>query len=163
MNFVCQQCKQAKATVHVTDTFPEKRERHLCEDCAAKENLIVTQKHVPTHEILKEFIKQKSGFSEAADVTCPNCGISFQEFQLKGQLGCPEDYTVFAEFLDPLIERAHEGATHHVGKVPPKADESIHTHTKLLRLRGELQDAIDREQYERAAQLRDDISAMESQ
>jgi len=42
MNYVvCQRCHQAKATVHITDTAPEKRERHLCEDCAEKEGVII--------------------------------------------------------------------------------------------------------------------------
>lgn len=162
MQVVCQHCKQARATVHVTDTFPTKRERHLCEGCAIKENLIATQKHEPTNVILQEFIKHKTGLSALDNITCPKCGMTFKEFQSKGQLGCPEDYTVFKAVLDPLIERAHDGATHHVGKVPVQADETVRRQTELLKLRRSLDAAVAHEDYEEAARLRDRIRAIES-
>jgi protein arginine kinase activator len=161
MSFPCQRCQQARATVHVTDTVPEKRERHLCEACAEKEGIIVKQQYPGTNEILQQFIKQKTGLSSADDLTCPKCGLTFREFQLKGQLGCPHDYVAFAPVLTPLIERAHDGATHHIGKVPPTADETIKRETGLLRLRRVLQEAIDQENYELAARVRDEIKTLE--
>ncbi len=163
MRIVCQHCKKAKATVHVTDTFPTKRERHLCEACAVKEKLIATpQTHETTHAILEEFIKHKVGLQAADDLSCPKCGMTFRSFQVKGQLGCPQDYEVFREVLDPLLKRAHEGATHHVGRVPPQADKTVHKQTGVLRLRRELQEALDQEDYEHAALLRDRIQAIEN-
>lgn len=161
MNVECQHCKQAKATVHITDTVPEKRELHLCEKCAEKEGVIVKQHHT-TNEILQKFIKHKAGLVTANDIACPKCGTTFREFQVKGQLGCPHDYEVFNKFLAPLIERAHQGATHHVGKVPRTADDVVRRQTGLQRLRHELQEAIDHENYESAARVRDQIEALES-
>ena len=64
--------------------------------------------------------------------------------------------------LHSLIERAHEGATHHVGKVPATADANIRRHTGLLKLRRELQDALEKENYEEAAKVRDQISTLET-
>jgi len=161
---LCQRCNQAKATVHVTDTVPEKRERYLCEDCAEKENIIIKQKHQNPNDILQQFIKHKVGATGKAldDLTCPQCGMTFREFQAKGQLGCPNDYTVFQAFLMPLIERAHEGATHHVGKVPPTEGTTVQRQTGLQRLRRELQDAVEQENYEQAARVRDQIRQMET-
>ncbi len=163
MSIVCEHCNQARATVHITDTVPEKRERHLCEDCAQKEGVIIKQQHQTTNEILQQFIKHKTGLGGADDVTCPKCGLTFREFQLKGQLGCPHDYSAFQALLMPLIERAHEGATHHVGKIPATADETVRKQTGLLRLRRELQEAIEQEDYELAARVRDSIQTMESE
>lgn len=160
MNFVCQRCKQAKATVHITDTMPAKREQHLCEECAEKEGVIVKQHHT-TNEILQQFIKQKAGIGADDDLTCPKCGLSFREFQVKGQLGCPNDYEVFKAVLTPLIERAHEGGTHHVGKMPVTAAPTLRREAGLLRLRRQLQEAVDKENYELAARVRDEIQAME--
>ena len=134
MNFVCQRCKQAKATVHITDTMPEKRERHLCEECAEKENVIIKQHHKTTSAILQEFIKHKVAPGVDDDRACPRCGMTFREFRLKGQLGCPHDYDVFRSLLTPLIERAHAGASQHVGKVPDTADATVRRQTGLLRL-----------------------------
>ncbi|UCE59997.1 MAG: UvrB/UvrC motif-containing protein [Phycisphaerales bacterium] len=157
MNYVCQHCNQSKATVHITDTMPEKRERHLCEVCAEKEGVIIKQQHQTTNAILQEFIKHKSGLAGVDDRTCPRCGMTFREFRLKGQLGCPDDYEAFRSLLQPLIERAHEGGTQHIGKVPSTADETIRKQTGLLRLRRELDEAVDQENYELAARLRDQI------
>jgi len=162
MSLSCQRCQQAKATVHVTDTIPEKRERHLCESCAEKEGIIVKQQYQTTNEILQQFIKHKTGLGQSDDLTCPQCGLTFREFQTKGHLGCPNDYSAFAAALTPLIERAHEGATHHVGKVPPTAGEGVTRETGLLRLRRTLQEAIDDEDYERAARVRDEIKTLET-
>lgn len=162
MNFVCQNCNQAKATVHITDTVPEKRERHLCEECAEKENVIVKQNHKTTGDVLQEFIKQKIAPGAGDDKACPRCGITFREFRLKGQLGCPHDYEVFRALLTPLIERAHEGASHHVGKVPCTAEATVRKQTGLLKLRRDLEEAVEKENYEQAARLRDQIEELES-
>jgi protein arginine kinase activator len=159
MNYVCQRCHQAKATVHITDTSP-KRERHLCEDCAEKEGIIVKQQHA-TNAILQEFIKHKAGASGSDDRACPKCGITFREFQMSGQLGCPHDYEAFRPLLAPLIERAHEDATQHVGKVPQTADSTVQRQTGLLRLRRQLKEAVDAENYELAARVRDEIQTLE--
>ena len=162
MSLVCQRCQQAKATVHITDTVPDKLELHLCEDCAEKEGVIIKQHHQSTNEILQQLIKHKAGLGAAGDLACPNCGMTVREFQLKGQLGCSHDYEAFKELLTQLIERAHEGATHHVGKVPATAGETVRKHAGLLRLRRELQEAIEQENYEHAARVRDQIQALES-
>ena len=162
MNYVvCQRCHQAKATVHITDTAPEKRERHLCEDCAEKEGVIIKPHHA-TNAILQEFIKQKGGLGRGDDRACPKCGITFREFQMSGQLGCPHDYEAFRSLLAPLIERAHENATHHVGKVPNTADSTVQRQTGLLRLRRQLQEAVEAEDYEKAARVRDEIQSLET-
>ena len=162
MIFRCQRCHQAKATVHITDMMPEQNEQHLCEECAEKAGIIVKHQHQTTSAILQEFIKHKAGITGADDRACPKCGLTFREFRLKGQLGCPNDYEAFRSLLAPLIERAHEGGTHHVGKVPSTADSTIHRLTGLVRLRRELQEAIEQENYEEAARVRDQIQTLEA-
>jgi len=162
MSLACQRCQHARATVHITDTVPERRERHLCEECAEKEGIIVKQHYQTTNEILQQFIKHKVASTESNDLLCPNCGLSFREFQTRGTLGCPNDYIAFAPALMPLIERAHEGASQHVGKVPPTAGEGIKRETDLLRLRRKLESAVESEDYELAARLRDEIKNLES-
>lgn len=161
MDALCQQCQQEKATVLVTDNFPEKRERHLCEECALREGVIFKQKD-NSQQILQQFIKANAGIEKADARTCPTCGMTLKTFQKRGLLGCPNDYAVFGELLTPLIQRAHGGATHHVGKVPPGLDESARRRTSLLRLNRELQEAVDQEDYELAADVRDQIKEIES-
>lgn len=161
MSLVCERCNQAKATVHITDTTPETREQHLCEDCAEREGVII-KPHQTTNDILQQFIKHKPAQDPLDDVTCTHCGTTFRTFQVNGQLGCPKDYQVFGDLLRPLIARAHEGATHHIGKVPATADATTQKQSDLLRLRDALSEALEKENYERAAEVRDQLSALES-
>ena len=160
MNYVeCQRCHQAKATVHITEIAPDKVEHHLCEECAEKEGVIIKQHHA-ANAMLQEFLKQKGGGGD--DRVCPKCGITFREFQMSGQLGCPHDYEAFRSLLTPLIERAHEDADRHTGKVPSTSDATIRRQTGLLQLRRQLQEAVDAENYEQAARVRDEIRILES-
>ncbi len=164
MMSLCQRCNKAQATVHLLDITPEgeKRERHLCERCANEEGL-VSQQHEPINAILDSFLKQASGMQQMADLSCPDCGITFREFRSQGLLGCPADYQAFERYLTPLIERAHEGATHHVGKIPARQGGAPSAQAKLSKLRRQMKDALDQEDYELAARLRDEINALESE
>jgi len=146
--------------VHITDTMPKKSERHLCERCAEKEGIIIKQ-HATTHAILQEFLKAKTVSGGGESISCDRCGMSFREFQSTGQLGCPHDYEVFRILLAALIERAHDGATQHIGKMPAKVGAVLRQKTGLARLRKELQSAVEAEDYERAAQVRDEIRVLE--
>ena len=165
MGTLCQHCNKAQATVHLTDIVPpngEKRERHLCDRCAAEEGITVP-KQESISSILEGFIKHSAGLSQAADISCPECGISFREFRSSGLLGCPNDYQAFENLL-PLIERAHEGASRHLGKAPGRlqgTEPSIPV--KVSRLRRSLKEALEVEDYELAARLRDEIKVLESE
>lgn len=165
MGMLCQRCQKAQATVHLTEIVQpdgDKHERHLCERCAAEEGLTM-QKQEPISAILEGLVKHSAGMSQADEVTCPQCGLSFRDFRSTGLLGCPNDYKAFASQLAPLIERAHDGATHHVGKSPGRlkgTEPSVHV--KIARLQRSLKEALEVEDYERAAQLRDEIKALES-
>jgi protein arginine kinase activator len=107
-----------------------------------------------------------SGAAEQQPVQCDQCGITWAEFRQTGLLGCPADYDHFERDLTPLIQRAHEGATHHTGKTPAKhgeakaASEGRPT-VDVARLRKELQRAVEAEDYETAAKVRDQIKAAE--
>ncbi len=161
MQPVCQRCKEARATVLITDV-PEKKVRHLCEECAAREGVLIKQSPQTTNAILQEFIKHKAGTSAADERTCPKCGMTFRDFRLKGMLGCPHDYEVFKPILMPLIERAHQGSTEHIGKAPKSAGPVIRKRAGIIKLRRELADAIEKENYERAAKLRDRIDKIDA-
>ena len=166
MNLACQACKKHPATVHLTDITPEgeMRERHLCEQCAQREGISPKQPaHVPINELLAGLVMDKSSIQRLAELKCPNCGLTFVEFRNAGLLGCPSDYDAFEKALIPLIERAHESSSHHIGKVPRRLAVPRSSEGDLIRLRRELTKAVDDEQYEVAAKLRDKIQALETQ
>ena len=92
--------------------------------------------------------------------SCPVCGITFFEFRNEGRLGCPHDYVRFDAELEPLILNIH-GNTKHIGKRPRRATGDSDWQTDLIRLRRELKEAIEQEDYERASELRDEIRSIE--
>lgn len=158
----CDNC-QREATVHLTEIVEnQKIEKHLCEVCAAKEGITI-QAHVPISQLLEDFVSQgEQGPQQLGELVCEHCGVSFLEFRQSGLLGCPNDYTAFSDALTPLLERAHEGASHHVGKVPARAGGDERRQAELLRMRSLLSEAVANEQYERAAEIRDQIRELET-
>ena len=140
----------------------EKIEKHLCQDCAATEGITI-KAEVPISQLLEDFILQSGIEAEAgaAEAACQVCGMKFSEFRNGGLLGCPNDYDAFEKGLLGLMERAQEGATQHIGKVPHGADEAQKRQAAILRLQAELKTAITAEDYERAAILRDQMKELE--
>ncbi|UCG32942.1 MAG: UvrB/UvrC motif-containing protein [Phycisphaerales bacterium] len=157
---LCQRCKKSGATVHVTDLVGEPKELHLCEECAEEEGIRV-KSSVPINTILEDFIKHQVASQEMSDLTCPECGTSFLTFRQQGVLGCPHDYEAFDKPLTSLIAQAHEGATRHVGKVPNKASSTQKKQHLVIKLRHQLQEAVEQEKYEEAAKLRDQLKELE--
>ena len=105
--------------------------------------------------------RDRAGNANSA-LTCSVCGLSWTQFKQAGLMGCPHDYDQFGEKLVPLLKRAQEGATEHVGKVPAKRQTAAgERQARTLRLRRDLQRAVDSENYEQAAQLRDELRQLE--
>jgi len=161
MKFKCDKCSKP-ATIHLTEIIDgDKIEKHLCQNCAATEGITV-KAEVPISQLLEDFILQSGGAEELAEAVCEVCGMKFSEFRDGGLLGCPNDYDVFESGLTPLLERAQAGALQHIGKVPHGADDVQKRQTAILRLRAQLKSAINGEDYERAAVLRDQIKELEN-
>lgn len=160
---LCERCKKAQSTFHLTNIEPsgEKSERHLCDRCATEEGLIQAPSAALTSEVIESFITSKAA-KELSTLVCENCGISYVEFRNHSQLGCPIDYDIFKEYLTPLIQRNHDGATHHTGKSPRAAATPRPDANEGRRLRKLLEEAVTAEDYERAANLRDRIRKLES-
>jgi protein arginine kinase activator len=158
----CQYCDNP-AKVHVTKILKnqERQEIHLCEACAAKQGPPTTE--LSLSSILQSLIGQHVGAvtEELSRLNCPTCGIKYMEFRTDGRLGCPADYEVFRTGLVPILQRIHR-ATRHVGKAPRRRATRRTTPAELLDLRQQLRRAVEREEYELAAHLRDTIRQKEA-
>lgn len=158
----CDRC-DCEATVHeVVIRNGQKAEKHLCDSCAREEGF-TGQATAPISDLITKFvISQAAGEKAAVKVgICPTCGLTFNDFRQQGLLGCPDCYKAFEMQLTSMIERAHEGATHHVGKAPKRMGGSAGRHERITTLRKQLNEAISAEQYERAATLRDQLLHVE--
>lgn len=153
----CENCNEREATVHYTEIEDkEKKEIHLCEECYHGKFAPV-QKMVDFTEVLQNLLHASIHVEgPMAGAICPTCGVSMAEFRAAGRFGCPNDYRVFAEPLKPLLEKLQHDLRH-LGKVPCHAGAELKQKTELIRLRRELERAVQREEYEEAAQLRDKI------
>jgi protein arginine kinase activator len=160
----CDNCNKT-ATVHLTEIKGGKKiEKHLCEQCAAQNEGLPVKSHMPINELLTNFVMAHSGMQKEQALACEHCGVTWTEFRQNGLLGCAHDYTVFERELTPLLKRAHEDQTHHVGKVPTRRGGTgvpVKRQVDLTKLRRELQKAVEAEDYERAAKLRDQIRQAE--
>jgi len=166
----CQKCERP-ALVHITDLTGGKIiEKHLCPEHAkeyltqpAGETVGLTglAAALAQHMAQKMQVGQTSAeLAELDQQTCPVCGITFYEFRSQGRLGCPNDYVCFWEQLQPLIANIH-GEEQHIGKRPQRSPRGAERRMQLIRLRREIKEAVQEEDYERASRLRDQIQRIE--
>ena len=162
----CQICKDREATIHLTEiTGGVRTEMHICEHCAMEQGIAV-KSHMPVNELLSELLASAPADEELFDLTdkktsCEYCGFTLEQFRKEAVLGCPHDYEVFEKSLLPLIAKAHDGKTTHRGKVPSRTPKDAKKQAELLNLRQRLETAVQAEDYESAAKLRDKINQLE--
>lgn len=164
----CQHCEKP-ATFHITElTGPEPQEVHLCEDHAQlflsmpgseSEDSSEPEAPAPTGK-QKKLAKTAEDLSRLDQRTCPQCGITFHEFRQHGRLGCAHDYDFFQRELEPLLANIH-GEKLHSGKRPRTAGAEALVRAELNRLKEQMREAVEKEQYELASQLRDQIRKLD--
>jgi protein arginine kinase activator len=154
----CCVCKEKPATVHLTQIVGDKMQKlDLCEDCAKAKGV-----NDPTSFAMADLMlglgasQELESASAGAESKCPRCGFSQADFKKSGRLGCPECYRTFAEGLAGLLKSMHKG-TRHVGKAPEALRQSRDNVDRLKTLQKKLSKAIEDENYEAAAALRDEI------
>jgi len=161
---VCELCKQTQATVHLTEIVNDQMtELHLCEACANQKGA-----QVESHFGLADLLSGLADFSktqepeEVSTKACPTCGMTYEDFRKVGRLGCAECYATFRSSLGTLLKRIH-GSPIHLGKSPARLIKPMRAKTELAELKRKLERAIEREAFEEAARLRDQIHRMEQQ
>ncbi|QDT03348.1 UvrB/uvrC motif protein [Rubripirellula lacrimiformis] len=161
----CQYCEKP-ATFHITElTEPNGPQvMHLCEEHAR--GFLQKDSSSPAVSVAGALAKQlnlgqtKKELAELDQKECPVCGISFFEFRNTGRLGCPYDYTHFESDLEPLLTNIHD-SLEHCGKKPRRAAASADSQATMIQLRREMEEAVEREDYERASEIRDELKQIE--
>ncbi len=159
----CQQCSKP-AVLHVTEIRDGGAQAvHLCENCAQDYLGSSDESDDPAEDLAEKIGKltQDDDLDDMDGVECTNCGVSFTEFRAKGRLSCPQCYESFGPELISLLENIHS-ETEHKGKYPRRNPGNSEQHYRLIKLRNDLRKAVDAEDYEVAASLRDEIQAVES-
>lgn len=155
---LCDKCKSREAHVFIERTINGTKEKFsLCSECASK-----LEKEMPFTIDLGGFF---SGFNPFGGMAlqqsnvpvCSMCGMTFEDFENTGRLGCAHCYEDFREQLVPIIKRIH-GSQQHTGYENSEEDKK---RLAVQELKAKLSEAILHENYEEAARLRDEIKALE--
>lgn len=157
---LCQFCKQRDATIHFTNVENSKvNELHICAPCAEERGFDeLKRSNCATSDLVASLFDSAFAAVDKGSTagTCPTCGTSYPSFQGVGRLGCSHCYEYFKERLIPLLRSIH-GNTWHLGKAPRRFGAAVSVKRRLKELEGELDRAVQAEQYELAARIRDEI------
>lgn len=161
-----------KKLIHITDVTQGKgKTTDLCLDCAA-DYLNKSSEDIASFKaenLIEDFVKfltaggkpKKSGIVYP-DKYCPNCRTSLEHIAKHGKLGCSQCYSVFKEELKPLLITAQAGLKH-TGKVPKQwkdAQKHVELEERIMEAEVEMQKAIVKEKYEKAAECRDELARL---
>ncbi len=175
--YICQICKKAPATIHLTDIHNNvKKEVHICESCANEKGFnlsgaanlpqllgLAAKKMVPPSQKVGQ-AKAKAR-TQDRELVCPRCGTTWAQFGERGRLGCPHDYEAFAQKLRPLVAGQLSGAREsaepfHVGKRPGNGHRAEELLQHMRTLEQKLRQAVAEENYEAAAKLKTGIDEL---
>jgi protein arginine kinase activator len=161
---ICDDCRERDAVVNYTAVKDNNVvQLHLCEQCASERGVVTTVSTLPKHP-LGEFLNQvqQQLIAVPADGTkCHFCGSTMADFRATGRWGCARCYSQFENGIRELLRRVH-GHARHIGRTyRPPQDAIMERSAVLGELRERLRRAIDNEQFEQAAELRDRIKGME--
>ena len=163
---LCEKCKKNQATIHMTQVINgDVQEIYLCPECAANEEVSNT---FSFHNMFQELFNLASSPTEVfgghneSGLKCPVCGQTYEEFKKMGKLGCVSCYSTFSQNLDHTLKSIH-GSTQHKGKIPQKSGGKMMRKREKEALKHQLAVAIEKEEYEEAAKLRDRIRSLEKE
>jgi protein arginine kinase activator len=164
---LCDNCKEREAIINLTQVeHDSKVTLHLCEQCAQQKGVETggAVMKSPLGNFLGALGKGAALVPAGTDgVRCPACGSSLRDFRDTGRLGCDQCYVAFDAHLRDLLRRLH-GSSQHVGEryeVPGEAGAEPDPRSRLLELKAQLRRAVEGEDFELAAELRDQIRVLE--
>ncbi|MDD3227551.1 MAG: UvrB/UvrC motif-containing protein [Tissierellia bacterium] len=160
---LCNECGKNEANVHLTHIINGKKtESHLCEECAKKNQAILNSNFSMENlfsVMLNNSFNNKTYLPAAK--SCTNCGMTYENFRNTGKFGCSHCIDSFKGRLKPVI-KSIQGYDRHIGKIPKRAGGDYKIQMDIERLKNDLKGAVEREEYELAAELRDKINDLEN-
>ncbi len=162
---ICQKCNKSNATAHLHSVSNGiVKDAYLCSECA-KAYKVAQFESSDLLDIMQSFFNDSVRVKN--DIKCESCGMIFDEVKAKGRLGCANCYSAFIDQLSDTILKLH-GSTVHKGKRPYDTaknnditEKSDDKYDLISDLKEKLRMAIENEQYEQAAVLRDEIKRLE--
>ena len=162
---LCEECHQNEAVYTISVMMGEAMtQRHLCADCMAKMNMNIASGNM--QKLLGAILnainrgeQPEEGEKvpdDQPDITCPRCRMTLSKFIKTGRLGCPDCYQAFAAQLHPMLLQIHG----HAGRKPLQSETDQRSRYEQEELTRQLQLAVNAEDYEHAAEIRDRLRAL---
>lgn len=159
---LCDACGQNQATIHISTIIGgSKKDENLCPQCWQKRNAQIMG-GLSVGELLSSLLGAQPHPEERVDITCDQCGMTYEEFKQSGRLGCANCYTAFGDNMKKTLKSIH-GHAHHVGKVPARLEKELRDRHRMEDLKKQMEQAVRTEDFEQAAVLRDEIKALAAQ
>jgi protein arginine kinase activator len=160
---ICDVCKTSEAKVFLTEIVEGKMKKvNLCDSCSKAKGVDDPIGFALADKLLGLGAAQQIERGGAGTAQrCPVCGFSQADFKKTGRLGCAQCYETFSEGLNSLLKAMHKG-THHTGKVPARISRRIERENAFKTLQRDLQKAVADENFESAAQIRDQLRRWET-
>ncbi|MDQ0163541.1 UvrB/UvrC motif-containing protein [Bacillus alveayuensis] len=171
---ICQECNERPATFHFTKIINgEKTEVHICEQCAQEKGDMFKFYSNPgfsINNLLSGLLNLEPSLAKQGQTVfqnnhvlqCERCKMTFSQFTKVGRFGCSNCYKTFQQQINPILKRVHSGNTVHGGKIPKRIGGSIHLRKRLKQLKEDLQQLVAHEEFEKAAEVRDEIRMIEA-
>lgn len=163
---LCSICQKNEAKVHLTQIVDDKMQKiDLCEECSKAKGVTDPAGFSFADLLLGPGLVAEAGTTSVAkpgETACPTCGLAQSDFKKSGRFGCPQCYSTFAEGLPAMLKTMHRGLRH-TGKVPAGFRVRREPADQLKQLTRKLEKAIETENFEEAAQLRDQIRDLKQQ
>ncbi|MBF7096417.1 UvrB/UvrC motif-containing protein [Alkalibacter mobilis] len=159
---LCENCNERQATIHITKIINgKKKEMHLCDQCTSLEQI---GKNIFDYtNFITNLTEDIAGSNKKAvkdeDLTCDHCGMTYEFFKKHGKFGCEHCYDAFEPMIAPMIKRMH-GKNVHTGKMIKNGNEDLVRKREIEDLDRQLKIAVEKEEYEEAAILRDKIKEL---
>ena len=162
---LCDNCKKREATVRYEENINgDKRKVNLCNTCSQKLGLFNT--NFMDNMLMSFFDEPLSiGYEKVKEEKSQKCGYTFSDYANTGLLGCPECYSTFELNLEPILRKLH-GKSYHIKEENIKVNKENMKNkevkdnrkvSEVEKLKQELNIAISKEEYEKAAEIRDKI------
>ena len=172
---LCENCKKNTATVHMKGLLNgAKTELNLCQECSF--NMVNMEMPTSLENIFKGILESVQSMGpvtigqmglagrptarKKAPGPCTVCELSYEQFKTTGKLGCEACYHAFPNEIVALFKNV-QGSSHHEGKLPKRFGTQLRQQREVDKLRSTLKKAIDDENFEEAARIRDQIRNLE--
>ena len=164
----CDSCGKENANIHMTSIVNGVKEEHYyCQQCANQNDQgngtmfsSMFDDSFFNNQFFANVMYPQSALGNSKAIACPQCGMTISSFNHQGRLGCDRCYEAFHTQVMPLIKRIH-GSTSYEGRIPQRGAADFKVEQTIKQLRNELIQVVKQEQFERAAQIRDEIKSLE--